>query len=686
MVTKWKNKSRKICEKRGGCVLVWAAIFISTILFFAGLGVMAGDVKELREVPEFFRKIKYVDSKMHKEDVIEAFAEVREKAVPEGKAESSWRFKGMYDLIIQHEDYFFLHETNIPDEEYEEYQSKKSRELADGYFKKNMGCYYIWDDGEFVAEGNVELEPELNLTEDGLSIAVGFTPAQMEQGQQLLDRIHRHVVTGTIIMAAGVLLTLFFFFTLVLGKGKASVRCLDTDVSVVIFVSGVSTLLYFIRRLLEWHVDKNMAGYVIPKAMILGTMSVLMVCAAYILVCNFRAGVDREGFLFIRLGRVIRAKITGECYYSEGIQECCKKRQRFTFCLLMLPLVAAGGGIGLYTLGGFTIYSIGIEFLSNAMLVMIALTVPYLIAAGVVIRLYQKGTEQIVQGEFARLMAQVDELSEGNYQSGRLLEDGSVFTKESLKISMLGCQMQENVQRKIEAEKMKIDLITNVSHDLKTPLTSIISYIDLLSKEELSPAAKDYVQVLEKKSKRLGKMIADVFDLSKASSGNLKIRKEKLDFNKLLIQILADMEQEIKEAQVKIVREISDKTGMIKSDGEKLYRVLQNILDNALKYSMPETRIYVILKVENRRVSVCVKNVSAYEMNFTRKEVLGRFFRGDKARSTEGSGLGLAIAKEFTEVCGGTLDLRIDGDVFIVEVEFPCCDVIVDEKKKKKTK
>lgn len=719
MVTKWKNKSRKICEGRRGFILVWVALLFSMILFFAGLGIMIGDVGELGDVPEFFRKVEYVDSRMHREEVAAAFEEVQEKAVLDESAAPSWEFKGMYDLIIQHGDYFFLHETNIPDEVYDKYMKsqesedglaeylwedsgerkekqketqehgikyriKDSRELAQWYFTKNMSCYYIWNKGKFLAEGNVELEEELDLPEKDICIAVGFTPGQVEEGQRILDRMHRHVVSGAVIMTVGFLASLFFFFTLVLGRGKGSVRRFDTDVSVVVFVVAVFTVLCFTRELFEGHIrnaGENMASYVIPKAGMLGAMSVLVVCTVYIVVSNLRSGHGRERLLFVRIWQAVRSKITGKYYYGEGIRECSKKRQEFTFRLLMVPLIIVEGILGLYLIGGLmNFYGISANFLVEFMLWVVILMIPYLFAAYVVIDQYRKGTEKILEDEYAGLMAQMDELSEGNYQSGRMLEETSVFARESWKISMLGCQMQENVEKKIQAEKMKIDLITNVSHDLKTPLTSIISYIDLLSKEELSPVAKDYIQVLEKKSERLKKMIEDVFDLSKASSGNLKIHKEKLDFNKLLIQILADMEQEINEAPLKVVREISKNTGMINSDGEKLYRVLQNILDNALKYSMSGTRIYVTLKVENRRASVCVKNVSAYEMNFTREEVFGRFFRGDKARSTEGSGLGLAIAKEFTEACGGELDLSIDGDVFAVKLDFPCCDVIRGEK------
>lgn len=280
----------------------------------------------------------------------------------------------------------------------------------------------------------------------------------------------------------------------------------------------------------------------------------------------------------------------------------------------------------------------------------------------------------MIAAEYRRLLEQLDQLFNENYQNHDMLEETSVFARESSQLSMLGCQIQESVERQIQAEKMKIDLITNVSHDLKTPLTSIISYIDLLKKEDLEPVARDYVMVLEKKSECLRKMISDVFDLTKATSGNLEIKKTELDFARLLIQILADMEWIIEQSPIKVISDIPEHGLRVCSDSEKLYRVIQNILDNALKFAMSGTRVYVTLKEEGKEAVLQVKNVSAYEMNFTRGEVLGRFFRGDCARSTEGSGLGLAIAKEFTESCGGRLDLTISGDVFQVDLGVPVLD------------
>ena len=230
---------------------------------------------------------------------------------------------------------------------------------------------------------------------------------------------------------------------------------------------------------------------------------------------------------------------------------------------------------------------------------------------------------------------------------------------------------QESLQERMKSERMKVDLVTNVSHDLKTPLTSIISYVDLLSKEELPESAKDYVDILADKSARLKNIVSDLFDLAKSTSGNLPLNMENLDLRKLIEQTLGDMEDEIERSDVRIKTSLSEEPIYIYSDGKKLYRVFQNIIGNALKYSFSGTRVFIDMEVENNIVNVTVKNTASYDMDFTAEDVLQRFTRGDQARTTEGSGLGLSIAESFTWACGGKFKVDIDGDQFKVRLEFP---------------
>ena len=230
----------------------------------------------------------------------------------------------------------------------------------------------------------------------------------------------------------------------------------------------------------------------------------------------------------------------------------------------------------------------------------------------------------------------------------------------------------DSMGEQMKAERMKIALVTNVSHDLKTPLTSMISYVDLLSKEEdLSPVAKDYVQILSDKTNRLKNIVADLFDLAKSTSGDISMEMETLDIKKLIEQTLGDMEDEVEKAGIPIKTNLPSDPVMIYSDGKKLYRVFQNVLDNALKYSLEGSRIYLELEEDGGDVVATVKNTASYEMNFTEEEILQRFSRGDKARSSEGSGLGLSIAESFTRVCGGKFKIVVDGDLFKVKISFP---------------
>lgn len=231
--------------------------------------------------------------------------------------------------------------------------------------------------------------------------------------------------------------------------------------------------------------------------------------------------------------------------------------------------------------------------------------------------------------------------------------------------------INESLEEQMKLERMKIELITNVSHDLKTPLTSIISYVDLLSKEtDLSDAAKDYVKILDEKSERLKNIVSDLFDLAKSNSGDINLNLETIDMRMLVEQTLLDMADSIEDlGQIKM--KFPDTPIEIVSDGNKLYRVIQNVLDNAFKYSLKGTRIFIEVEEKNGMGIVVIKNTSSYEIDFTVDEILQRFNRGDKARTADGSGLGLSIAESFTHVSGGIFKVDIDGDMFKVVISFP---------------
>ncbi len=262
---------------------------------------------------------------------------------------------------------------------------------------------------------------------------------------------------------------------------------------------------------------------------------------------------------------------------------------------------------------------------------------------------------------YNKVVKAIETIYYGNYKSFTVDESEK---DEALKmLANLSENFEESVRKQVEAEKMQIELVANVSHDLKTPLTSIISYVELLKEEEMSDVAKDYVKVLSDKSDRLKDIVSDVFDLAKATSGE-KVPMEELDGVVLVNQVLSDMQDKIDASGRELRTKITPDSAPLIGNGQKLYRVFQNIIDNALKYSMPGTRIYLTADMEGAEFVVTLKNVSEYEMDFTAEQVMSRFTRGDKSRHSEGNGLGLSIAKSFTELMGGTFDVEIDDDVF----------------------
>ena len=227
------------------------------------------------------------------------------------------------------------------------------------------------------------------------------------------------------------------------------------------------------------------------------------------------------------------------------------------------------------------------------------------------------------------------------------------------------------VSEKMKSERFKTELITNVSHDIKTPLTSIINYVDLIKKEEPeNEKIREYIAVLDRQSGRLKKLIEDLVEASKASSGSVAVNLAECDPSVLLSQTVGEFDERLKAAGLTAVINTPEKPVRIMADGRHLWRVFDNLMNNICKYSQKGTRVYLDVSESGGRVNVTFKNISAYELNISGEELTERFVRGDRSRSTEGSGLGLSIARSLTEIQGGTLKIDIDGDLFKVTVSF----------------
>ena len=233
-----------------------------------------------------------------------------------------------------------------------------------------------------------------------------------------------------------------------------------------------------------------------------------------------------------------------------------------------------------------------------------------------------------------------------------------------------------SMEKVSRSDQLRMDLITNVSHDLKTPLTSMVGYIELLKKEELSDTARDYLEVISNRAGKLKEMIESLFTLAKVSSGNVELRKEHITLNRLIEQIFADMQDKILQSGLEFVTLLSEEdTGMIADNGY-MYRICQNLLENALKYSAKGTRIFVATRVLDEKLNdekVCLEitNTAGYHMDFQKEDIVERFARADKARTTEGNGLGLAIVSTYAKALGGEFDIFVDCDQFKARVIFP---------------
>lgn len=230
--------------------------------------------------------------------------------------------------------------------------------------------------------------------------------------------------------------------------------------------------------------------------------------------------------------------------------------------------------------------------------------------------------------------------------------------------------MLQNEQAK--SERLKTELITNVSHDLRTPLTSIITYTELLKKEDLSSGDRiAYVEIIDRKSKRLKVLIDDLFEVSKMASGNVELTREKVDLAQLLQQALAEYDNMINDSSFRFRITNSEEPVYAFVDGQKLWRVFDNLIGNVLKYSLENSRVYITVRTLNNHAIIAFKNVSKYEISENMDELFERFKRGDSSRHTEGSGLGLAIAKSIVDLHEGKLDIEIDGDLFKVRISLP---------------
>lgn len=288
----------------------------------------------------------------------------------------------------------------------------------------------------------------------------------------------------------------------------------------------------------------------------------------------------------------------------------------------------------------------------------------------IIIMLISKKLLSKVSNDYQILLQSAHHLSQGEFND-KINQDLGLFNSLKDELNCINDGFKDAVSKEVASQKMKTELISNVSHDLKTPLTSIISYIDLLKNEDLSKEQQDeYIDILDRNTKRLKTLIEDLFEVSKVNSGNIQLNPIDLDIHALLQQVLFEYQEQFEHHHLNLKNDYENKKIICHLDSEKTYRVLENLCQNICKYALEHTRVYLQIVETNQQVIVVFKNISAHEISNS-DDLTERFVQGDTSRKSEGSGLGLAICKSFVEVQGGTFEVNVDGDLFKTTIIFP---------------
>ncbi len=462
----------------------------------------------------------------------------------------------------------------------------------------------------------------------------------------------RYLIIAIALFLVAASVTLFVFLMCSAGRRKGQDKIIlngidkipfDILLTVVILIAAF-TFEYFFRV----NASTNTIGTIIVLAVviILNTLLSLLIFMSF--AARYKTGAWWRNtiiYIFFKLFFGLIGKI-------------CKLIRGFirNFSLLWKVIL----GLFLVSLGEFVAMAITYDN-SGLMLFLWILEkfilIPAILLLVMNLRKLQIGGQKIAEGDL-------------NYtiDTNRMFWD---FKRHGENLNSISEGMSRAVNERLKSEKFKTELITNVSHDIKTPLTSIINYVDLVKKEVTEEGTlRDYVDVLDRQSARLKKLTEDLVEASKASTGNMTINMERTEVGLLLTQAVGEYEEKIKNCGLELVLTKPEEEIFILADGRLLWRVFDNLLSNICKYSQPGTRAYLNLEIENNKAVTIFRNVSKYPLNITSDELFERFIRGDSSRNTEGSGLGLSIARSLIELQKGVMELYIDGDLFKVIIKY----------------
>lgn len=455
--------------------------------------------------------------------------------------------------------------------------------------------------------------------------------------QRLLDWRYGLIVIAVLALALALFLFIFQLASAGHWQCHEGIHLTWFDrIPLDVYLAVMALLVAFNRDSLD-PFDYGMFVAVLTVLVLLGLLFPLTLAA------NCKADTVLKNLLVVKLFHLL---VRGICFLASALGKLSLIWQTAlgVGLWLLLTVVCAANSYA----GGF----LEVLVAANVLLALFLLYLTYCL------RVLQKGGEALAEGD---LDSRVD--------TSRMFGD---FRRHGEHLNAAQEGVQKAVEARMKSERLKTELITNVSHDIKTPLTSIVNYVDLLKKEEIhNPTAAEYIDVLDRQSARLRKLTEDLVEASKAATGNIAVNWEDTDVNVLLGQVAGEYAQRLEACTLTPVLTLSEASPLIRADGRLLWRILDNLMSNACKYAMPGTRVYLSTAVEGDQVVITAKNISHHVLNVSADELTERFVRGDSSRSTEGSGLGLSIANSLTAVLHGEFSLAIDGDLFKVTLTFP---------------
>ncbi|MBS6504002.1 MAG: sensor histidine kinase [Clostridium sp.] len=545
--------------------------------------------------------------------------------------------------------------TNIED-------SNIEKQIEEKEFANNEQYYYMYFANSKVNEDGKNYSEELSSIYDLLKYSsedlIRFyrIPKELKQGDLLYDVFKERKEASSILNRKIAISAILGVFILVLAfiiykrrKNNYNTNYIEDllikipiDIRAIIFLYSLNILNSLIFNVIPYYGNDSYSNGVILRAYILIIIDYYFLKDLILILENKR-----------KKGKVLTLKIYK--YLSKIIKDSeFIKTNKFKFISIIF----------LSALALFCLWLESFVFLSYEFMVFSrAYICIYLIFTSIL--------SVMIFREITILESQTLRIAKGNYKVD--LKADKILVLKNIENNLITIEdgLKEALGKAITSEKMKSELITNVSHDLKTPLTSIINYIGFLKEENITDEKRSkYLEVLDMKSKRLKILIEDLFEASKAVSGNMTFEKEDLNIVSLLRQVIGELEEKITQANLDIITKWPEDKAIVYIDGRKTFRVYENLVNNIIKYSMKNSRVYIDVINSENEVKVIMKNISAYQIDFTSEEIIERFKRGDKSRSTEGSGLGLSIAKSIVELQGGNFDIEIDGDLFKVITTF----------------